>query len=131
MFLTRTRVFNRTNLVGPRALARCSFSALRDADVSHFRSLLGDAGVVTDDDRLAQYNTDWMRKYHGKSRLALRPASTEQVSHILRYCNERDLAVVPQGGNTGLVGGSVPLNDEIVLSLSRMNKVRNETQWRR
>lgn len=59
----------------------------------------------------------------GSSRLVLRPESTDQVSEILRYCNERNLAVCPQGGNTGLVGGSVPVFDEVILSLSRMNKI--------
>ena len=66
-----------------------------------------------------------MRKYRGQAKLALRPESTEQVSKILKYCNEHALAVVPQGGNTGLVGGSVPVFDEIVLNLGRMNKIRS------
>ena len=88
-----------------------------------FRALLGDAGVITDHDDLVPYNTDWMKIYQGQSKLALRPKTTEQVAQIMRYCNERGLAVVPQGGNTGLVGGSVPLFDEIVLSLSGMDKV--------
>lgn len=55
--------------------------------------------------------------------MALLPQNAEEVSAILRYCNERRLAVVPQGGNTGLVGGSVPVFDEVVLSTRRMNKV--------
>ena len=53
----------------------------------------------------------------------LTPTSTEQVSMILDYCNERKLAVVPQGGNTGLVGGSVPVFDEIVVSTKKMQKI--------
>jgi FAD/FMN-containing dehydrogenase len=53
----------------------------------------------------------------------LRPKTTEEVSALLKYCNERKLAVVPQGGNTGLVGGSVPVYDEIVISTDRMNKI--------
>ena len=66
-----------------------------------------------------------MRKYRGHTRLVLKPASTEEVSQILKYCNEKKLAVVPQGGNSGLVGGSVPVFDEIVINLSRMNKIRS------
>lgn len=100
------------------------YSQLTDADVTFFRSVLGDGGVVTDSDAMESYNTDWMRKYHGASRLALRPASTEEVSQVLKHCHERRLAVVPQGGNTGLVGGSVPVGDEVVLSLSRMSRIR-------
>lgn len=72
---------------------------------------------------LETFNTDWMRKYRGHAQLVLKPSNTHQVSQILRYCNENSLAVVPQGGNTGLVGGSVPVFDEIVLSLGRMNKI--------
>jgi D-2-hydroxyglutarate dehydrogenase len=67
--------------------------------------------------------SDWMRKYHGSSRLALRPASTEQAAAALARCSARRLAVVPQGGNTGLVGGGVPVHDEVVLSLGAMNRI--------
>lgn len=59
----------------------------------------------------------------GQSRVVLRPKSTEEVSAILRYCNQRLLAVCPQGGNTGLVGGSVPVFDEVVLSTQLMNQI--------
>lgn len=79
--------------------------------------------MVQDSQDLESFNCDWMGKYKGQSKLALKPNSTEQVAQILRFCNERKLAVVPQGGNTGLVGGSVPVFDEIVLNLSRMNRV--------
>lgn len=67
--------------------------------------------------------SDWLHKYHGTSRLALRPTTTQQVASLLAHCAGRRLAVVPQGGNTGLVGGSVPVFDEVVLSLGAMNKV--------
>lgn len=71
------------------------------------------------------FNSDWMRKYRGRTQVVLRPESTEQVSKILKYCNDNMLAVVPQGGNTGLVGGSVPVFDEIVINVQRMNKIRS------
>lgn len=64
-----------------------------------------------------------MKKYEGSSRIALRPRTTQAVSQVLAYCDRRRLAVVPQGGNTGLVGGSVPLFDEVVLSCSGMDRV--------
>eukprot|EP00965_Chrysotila_dentata_P213911 6187911-Pleurochrysis_carterae.AAC.3 len=54
------------------------------------------------------YNMDWMRKYCGESKLALRPGSTGEVSKVLAFCNEHNIAVVPQGGNTGLVGTRGP-----------------------
>lgn len=59
----------------------------------------------------------------GHSQIVLRPKCTSEFSSVLRYCNDHLLAVVPQGGNTGLVGGSVPVFDEVVLSTARMNKV--------
>ena len=71
------------------------------------------------------YNSDWMRKYRGHAKLVLKPGSTEEVSKVLKYCNDNMLAVVPQGGNTGLVGGSVPVFDEIVINLQRMNQIRS------
>jgi FAD/FMN-containing dehydrogenase len=71
------------------------------------------------------FNSDWMRKFRGHAQLVLKPSTTEEVSHILKYCNENMLAVVPQGGNTGLVGGSVPVFDEIVLNLQKMNNIRS------
>lgn len=84
-------------------------------------SVTNDAGA----DDIEPCNTDWMKKYRGHCKLVLKPGSTEQVSKILKYCNDNMLAVVPQGGNTGLVGGSVPVFDEIVLNMSRMNQVRD------
>jgi len=65
----------------------------------------------------------------GASRLLLKPKTTEEVSKILKYCNDRKLAVCPQGGNTGLVGGSVPVFDEILLSTSLMNQIIGLDEW--
>ncbi|KAK9803284.1 hypothetical protein WJX72_007036 [[Myrmecia] bisecta] len=97
--------------------------SLNEQDVEHFQSILGDAGVVTDQHSMQPYNRDWMGKYEGSSSLALRPKTTQQVSQILAHCNQRRLAVVPQGGNTGLVGGSIPVFDEVVLSTSAMRQI--------
>ncbi|UNI14202.1 (R)-2-hydroxyglutarate--pyruvate transhydrogenase [Purpureocillium takamizusanense] len=110
------------------------FARVTPEDVAFFRDLLGeDAAVICGVDGagdaaasdLEPFNEDWMHKYQGQTRLVLRPASTEHASGILRYCNERMLAVVPQGGNTGLVGGSVPVFDEIVVSMARMNRIHS------
>ena len=99
------------------------FSTLTPSDISHFTSLLGPDGVRTDPDDLRSASTDWMKKYRGHASVLLRPSSTQQVAAVLAHCHARRLAVVPQGGNTGLVGGSVPVYDEVVLSLSRMNRI--------
>jgi hypothetical protein len=66
---------------------------------------------------------DWLGKYAGRSTVALQPRTTAQASALLAHCGARRLAVVPQGGNTGLVGGSVPVHDEVVLSTSAMGRV--------
>ncbi|GJP84189.1 hypothetical protein CLOP_g14277 [Closterium sp. NIES-67] len=99
------------------------FATLEDADVEYFKGVLGERGVITDPDAVGAANVDWMGKYKGNSKLLLRPTTTRHVADVLKYCNERRLAVVPQGGNTGLVGGSVPVFDEIILSLAGMNKI--------
>lgn len=103
-----------------------NFKKLDEQDLQHFLSILQDPhGLITGEDDLLFYNEDWMRKYRGQSQLVLKPKSTEQVSSILKYCNDQKLAVVPQGGNTGLVGGSNPVFDEIIISLAGLNKIRS------
>jgi D-2-hydroxyglutarate dehydrogenase len=94
-------------------------------DKAFFQQLLRPENVLTEADDTEAYTVDWLKKYKAASshQMVLRPKSTEQVSAILKYCNERRLPVVPQGGNTGLVGGSVPVHDEIVVSTSAMNSV--------
>ncbi|PYH92790.1 actin interacting protein 2 [Aspergillus ellipticus CBS 707.79] len=107
------------------------YAEISSEDVTFFKELLGSQsavidGVTTDaTDDIEPFNSDWMRKYRGHTRLVLKPQSTEEVSSILKYCNEKKLAVVPQGGNTGLVGGSVPVFDEIVINTGRMNQIRS------
>lgn len=99
--------------------------------MSYFQKLLGTESAVVDglskdaSEDIEPFNSDWMRKYRGHAKLVLKPQSTEEVSKILKYCNDNMLAIVPQGGNTGLVGGSIPVFDEIVLNLQRMNKIRS------
>ncbi|TPX30392.1 hypothetical protein SmJEL517_g06042 [Synchytrium microbalum] len=100
------------------------YRILSDEDVKIFKSILPSPGSVLTSD-LDSYNTDWIKKYRGHSKVVLRPSSTQEVSKILSYCNKQNIAVVPQGGNTGLVGGSVPVFDEVVLSLGRMDKIKS------
>jgi D-2-hydroxyglutarate dehydrogenase len=95
-------------------------------DYEFFRSVLGSEGVKTDESSsLEAYNTDWLGHYCGSSKIVVLPRSTAQVSAVLKYCHSKSIQVVPQGGNTGLVGGSVPVHDELVLSLSRMNVIES------
>ncbi|KAG0306185.1 hypothetical protein BGZ98_002843 [Dissophora globulifera] len=102
-----------------------SFKKLTDGDLDYFKSVVGPSGVSQDEEDLEVFNIDWMQKYRGQSKLVLKPSTTEQVSKILKYCNDNKLAVVPQGGNTGLVGGGVPVFDEIIISTANMSSVRS------
>lgn len=102
---------------------RGDYATLTPSDLAFFRGALDADGVRVDARSLAEANEDWMRKYEGSSRVLLLPRTTQQVSLILRHCNDRRLAVVPQGGNTGLVGGGVPVHDEVILGTRRMNRV--------
>ncbi|KAK9678386.1 hypothetical protein RND81_11G207800 [Saponaria officinalis] len=108
-----------SNSVGRRS----SFSEITSEDINYFTSVLGENNVILDADRLQPANTDWMHKYKGSSKIMLLPRNTEEVSQIMKYCNSRLLAVVPQGGNTGLVGGSVPVFDEVIVNMSSMSKI--------
>lgn len=92
-----------------------------DPIATALRTVVGDEHVLLDRDLLASYETDWTRRFHGTARLVVRPANTVEVAAVLRVCHESGVAVVPQGGNTGLVGGSIPHNGEVVLSLLRLN----------
>jgi FAD/FMN-containing dehydrogenase len=76
--------------------------------------------VVTDPDVVAGYTTDWTGRFVGATPAVVRPGSAEEVSGVVSVCRELGVALVPQGGNTGLVGGGVPLGQEVVLSLRRM-----------
>ncbi|EFW22746.1 hypothetical protein D8B26_006327 [Coccidioides posadasii str. Silveira] len=115
----------------PQIKRNPSFSEITSEHVQHFKDLLGAQSAVIDGvtadaaDDIEPFNRDWMKKYRGHTRLVLKPQSTREVSLILQYCNTNRLAVVPQGGNTGLVGGGVPVFDEIVINMSRMNQIRS------
>lgn len=108
-------------------LSSFSFSTHRGPDPSHVEDLAtilgGLEALVQDPDVLHQRNTDWKNQYCGSSSLLVRPNSVNQLSDLLRYCSKENLGVVPQGGNTGLVGGSVPIKNEIILSLERLNGI--------
>ena len=93
-----------------------------DTALSEIRNVVGDRNVIVGDDT-AGHVVDWTGRYVGSTPAVVRPGSTNDVAEIIRICRRHSVAVVPQGGNTGMVGGSVPLNGEIVLSLQRLNSV--------
>ena len=92
-----------------------------------FANLLGPKGYSADPDAMAPWLTDWRGKYHGRAAAMLSPATTEEVALIARLCAEAEVALVPQGGNSGMVGGATPdtSGDQLLLSLRRMNRIRD------
>lgn len=128
----RTRLPN----VRRRFLASTAFPAglngVAEADLAHFSRILPSSSILStlppspvSPSDLSTYNEDWMGRYIGKANTVLRPKTTEEVSEIMKWCWEKRIGVVPQGGNTGLVGGSVPVKNELVINLGNMNKVRS------
>lgn len=93
--------------------------------IAQFRAIVGDKYAVTDADEITQYVTEERNLFHGRSPLVLRPGSTAEVSDICKLASAHKVALVPQGGNTGLVGGQTPHHGEVVISLRRMDKVRD------
>lgn len=92
--------------------------------LASLRLAVGDAHVLVDADLRAGYQTDWTRRWSGQALCVVRPADVAQVSAVVRACHEAGAAVIPQGGNTGLVGGSVPRaaldRPQVVVSLGRL-----------
>ncbi|MBO0345498.1 FAD-binding oxidoreductase [Roseibium sp. CAU 1637] len=88
--------------------------------------LVGEANVLTEKNDQAPFLKEWRDLYQGVTPMVVRPGSTEDVSAVMTYAYEHTLKVVPQGGNTGLVGAQIPkeTGDEIVISLGRLNRVR-------
>lgn len=84
--------------------------------------IVGGPHVLTGD-AAAGFAVDWTGRFQGRAAAVVRPADTEQVAAVLACCTQAGLAVVPQGGNTGLVGGGVPLHGEVVLSLTRLTEL--------
>jgi FAD/FMN-containing dehydrogenase len=90
------------------------------------RECVGAAQVLSEGD-LSAYELDWRKRFHGRALAVVRPADTAQVAALLRACATHGAGVVPQGGNTGLVGGGVPdaSGTQVLLSLTRLNRVRD------
>ncbi len=98
---------------------------MSDALVNALRTAVGAANVMVDGD-LSAYELDWRRRFRGKALAVVRPGSTTEVAAVVKLCARHGVGLVPQGGNTGLVGGSVPDDSgtQVLLSLQRMHRVR-------
>jgi FAD/FMN-containing dehydrogenase len=94
--------------------------------LERIKTVVGPRGWIADPAEQEPYLVEARRLWRGATRLVIRPASTEEVAAVVRTCAEARVPIVPQGGNTGLVGGGVPPEDgrNIVLALGRMNRIR-------
>lgn len=91
--------------------------------VAALRDAVGRRHVLTEPDVVASYTDDWTGRFRGRTTSVVRPGSTAEVAEVVSLCRRYGVALVPQGGNTGLVGGSVPLHGELVISLRRLDVV--------
>jgi len=93
--------------------------------VEKLRAVVGDKGLIIDEQGKHPYVTDWRESFVGNALAVVRPANTQEVADVVRLCAAEKVSVVPQGGNTGLVGGGIPQEKgrEIVLSLNRMTRI--------
>ncbi|MEN9835320.1 MAG: hypothetical protein RL011_1513 [Pseudomonadota bacterium] len=98
---------------------------LHESHLAYFRKLLGDAFVLTSANDLEAYGRDWTRIHTPNPGAVVLPASTADVSAVVKYCVANQLAIVPSGGRTGLAAGAVAANGEVVLSLNRMNQIED------
>lgn len=101
-------------------------SPIPSAVLEELKALLGPSGYIDDPAAIEPYCQAWRDNWHGWTPLVARPANTEEVAAVVRLCAKHRVAIVPQGGNTGLTGASQPHDDgsEIILSTTRMNRVR-------
>ncbi len=96
--------------------------------IEAIKEVVGEKGVITNEADMKGFLIEWRDKYKGKSRAVILPKTTEEVSKVVKLCADTKTPIVPQGGNTSLVGGSIPFEagEEIIISLKRMNNVRHE-----
>lgn len=95
--------------------------------LNSLRAVVGDRGLLTDATDTAPYTQDWRRLYKGSTQAVVRPGSTAELAEVVRLCAASGTPVVPQGGNTSMVGGAVPAEDgtEIIISTARLNRIRD------
>ncbi len=101
-------------------------SSVNAALLAAIREVVGDRGMLTDPADTAPYAEDWRRLYQGRTQAVIRPANAGEVASVVRLCADAGVPVVPQGGNTSMVGGATPSEDggQIVVSLARLNRLR-------
>ena len=95
--------------------------------IDAIRAVVGERGILTDASDTAPLSEDWRRLYQGRTDAVIRPATTEELAAVVGLCAAAGTAIVPQGGNTSMVGGAVPNEDgsELVVSTARLNRIRD------
>src|SRR5947207_339822 len=109
---------------GMQAMLSKSPPAMEQDLLARFAAIVGENNAITDSQAQLPYLVEMRDLYRGHTPMVLRPASVAQVAEILKLANATCTAIVPQGGNTGLVGGQIPLNGELVMSLTRIDRIR-------
>jgi FAD/FMN-containing dehydrogenase len=112
------------NIATPPGSLKAEEIQIKSDLLARFAAIVGEKYAITDPALQEQYLREMRDLYHGHTPMVLRPGSVAEVSAILKLANETKTPIVPQGGNTGLVGGQTPHHGEIVLSLNRMDKIR-------
>src|SRR5262249_57284654 len=102
----------------------CAGVALSPAIIERVSAIVGRQHLLIDADQQLPYLREWRELYQGRAGVVVRPGSTDQVAEIMALANAHAIAVVPQAGNTGLVGGQLPFNGEILLSVGRLKRLR-------
>lgn len=98
---------------------------MHNLDINKFKKIVGNKNVITDKKDMEKYLKEWRGIYTGIAGAIVKPKSTKEVSNILKYSYKKNISCIPQGGNTGLVGGQIPFSrDHIVISLERLSKIR-------
>jgi FAD/FMN-containing dehydrogenase len=105
-------------------MSEAKAAALTPAILERLVAIVGPAHALTDADQQLPYLREWRDLYQGRAGVVLRPSTTEEVAQIMAIANAHAIPVVPQAGNTGLVGGQIPFNGEILLSVTRLKRVR-------
>src|SRR3546814_16365646 len=109
-----------------RVLGDIAMTPSQAALIDHLRDRIGPKAITTERDAIAPWETDWRGRWHGHAPALLSPGSTQEVATIVAAARARGVALVPQGGNTSMVGGATPPEDgsPLIVSLRRMNRLR-------
>src|SRR5437773_6311554 len=102
-----------------------NFLPVTESDLQFFRHLIGENFVFTDEESLQKYSHDETEDLRFPPEVILKPASPEEISSILKYCNEKKIAVTPRAAGTGLSGGALPVHAGVILSIEKLNHILN------